>query len=337
MNLRSDTVRVSLPSMVAALLFLLTAFTSITEAKAVRYLTGNAGDVRPKLHGPAYDLAGGSTDVFPALQWVIDEVRGCADCEVKLDVVVLRASGADGYNADIAKLGGVDSVETLVIKSREEAESADVEATVRGAEVIFLAGGDQCNYVRYFKGGRVGRAVEAVHARGGGVGGTSAGLAIQGEFSYDGCAGSSQSKNALADPYHKEITFTYDFFRWPPLRGTITDTHFVKRDRMGRTLAFIARQIRDGKARRVLAVAVNEKTSLVVNRRGHARVLGDGPVYFVLGDHPPELCEPGQPLTFSGYKIWKISSGGTFDLRRRPTTGYYPVSVETGRLSANPY
>ena len=322
----------------SALFFtLLAACAASTEAKAKRYLTGGAADARPKLHGPAYDFAGGGGDHFPAMQWMIDEVRGCKDCGVKLDVVVLRASGAGGYNEDIYKLNGVDSVETLVITSREEAEAPDVEETIRNAEVIFFAGGDQCNYVRYFKGGRVERAVEAVHARGGGVGGTSAGLAIQGEFSYDGCAGSAKSADALADPYHKEITFTYDFFRWPHMRGTITDTHFVERDRLGRTLAYLARQIQDGKAKKVLSVAVNAKTSLVVNKRGLARVLGEGPVYFILADHKPERCAPGQPLSFSGYKIWKVTTGGTFDLRRRPESGHYLVSVKDGKLDRTPY
>ena len=49
-------------------------------AKETRYLTGSAADVRPKLHGPAYHLQGGGTDVAAAFQWMIDEVRGCTNC-----------------------------------------------------------------------------------------------------------------------------------------------------------------------------------------------------------------------------------------------------------------
>ena len=51
------------------------------------------------------------------------------------------------------------------------------------------------------------------------------------------------SADALANPYHRTVTFTYDFFKWANLANTITDSHFVPRDRMGRTMAFIARQI----------------------------------------------------------------------------------------------
>jgi cyanophycinase len=307
------------------------------QAKVTRYLTGNAADVVVSLTGPAHDLGGGGTDVDAALQWIIDEVRGCTGCSTKIDVVILRSSGSDGYNDYIYAMNGVDSVETLVITKASDANTAAVEATVKNAEVVFFAGGDQCDYVKYFKGTRVETAVEYVYAKGGGVGGTSAGLAIQGDFTYDGCVASATSADALANPYHRSVTFTYDFFHWANLQGTITDSHFVTRDRMGRTLAFLARQIKDGKATSALGIAVNEATSVVVDRNGLATVMGDGPAYFILADHMPETCASRTPLTYSNYKIWKVSSGGTFDLKNRPATGFYTRSVTNGVLSANPY
>lgn len=307
------------------------------EAKVTRYLTGNAADVVVSLAGPAHDFGGGSTDVDAALQWIIDQVRGCTSCSTKIDVVILRSTGSNGYNDYIYAMNGVDSVETLVITSARDANTAAVETTVRNAEVVFFAGGDQCDYVRNFKGTRVETAVESVYARGGGVGGTSAGLAIQGDFTYDGCTGSATSADALANPYHRTVTFTYDFFHWSHLQNTITDSHFVARDRMGRLMAFIARQIQDGRAASALGVAVQERTSVVVDRNGLATVIGEGPAYFVLGDHAPEVCRSRTPLTFSNFKIWKIPSGGTFNLASRPTTGYYLRSVTNGVISADPY
>jgi cyanophycinase-like exopeptidase len=307
------------------------------QAKVTRYLTGNAADVAPALAGPAHDFGGGGTDVDAALQWIIDQVRGCTACATKVDVVILRSTGSNGYNDYIYAMNGVDSVETLVVTSARDANTAAVETTVRSAEVVFFAGGDQCDYVRNFKGTRVETAVESVYARGGGVGGTSAGLAIQGEFTYDACSGSVTSSQALLDPYHRYVSFTYDFFNWAHMGDVITDSHFVTRDRMGRTLAFLARQIRDGRASSALGMAVNEATSVVVDRSGLARVMGGGPAYFVLADHSPEVCEPGTPLTYSNFKIWKVPAGGTFDLANRPATGFYLVSVTGGALSGDPY
>ena len=322
---------------ILAMLLVAGVLAAPAQAKVTRYLTGNAADVVVSLAGPAHDFGGGGTDVDAALQWIIDQVRGCTSCSTKIDVVILRSSGSNGYNDYIFAMNGVDSVETLVITKATDSNLADVEATVKNAEVVFFAGGDQCDYVKYFKGTKVETAVESVYARGGGVGGTSAGLAIQGDFTYDGCAGSALSSDALANPYHRTVTFTYDFFHWANMANTITDSHFVTRDRMGRTMAFVARQIQDGKAASALAVAVNEATSLEVDRNGLARVVGDGPAYFVLGDHAPEVCQPGTPLTYSNFKIWKVPSGGTFDLKNRPTTGFYLRSVSNGVVSSNPY
>src|SRR5688572_9792960 len=194
------------------------------QAKVTRYLTGNAGDVVISMAGPAHDFGGGSTDVDAAIQWMIDQVRGCTSCSTRIDVVILRSSGSNGYNDYIYAMNGVDSVETLVITSARDSNTTAVETTVRNAEVVFFAGGDQCNYVKYFKGTRVETAVESVYAKGGGVGGTSAGTAIQGAFTYDGCSGSAVSSDALANPSPRTITFTYAFFHWANLQSVITDS-----------------------------------------------------------------------------------------------------------------
>lgn len=314
------------------------------QAKPVQiYLTGNAADQTPALYGPALDLAGGSTDVDAAFQQTIDRIRGCTGsaCATKVDIVVLRSSGADGYNDYLYAMNGVDSVETIIISRLSDASDPAIVQRVANAEFVFFAGGDQCDYVTYFKGTPIAAAVAAVYGRGGAVGGTSAGLAIQGEYSYDACRSpfGVTSAAALADPYDKEVTFTYDFFRWPLLTQVITDSHFVARDRMGRLLAFLARQLADGVTSVAWGLGVNERTSLVVDARGDATVVGDGPVYLVLADHAPITCAPKQPLRYSGYKIWKFNAGQTFSLAeaRRPRQGAYTVDVVDGVLSANPY
>ncbi len=316
---------------------LLLALALPAEARVQRYLTGNAQDMNPGLFGPVLNLGGGGTDVDGALQWMINKARGCGDCTTQIDVVVIRSSGDDGYNRPIALMQGVDSVETLVITSRRSAQDAAVAQTIRNAEVIFFAGGDQCTYVEYYRDTPVDRAVEAVYAKGGAVGGTSAGTAIQGHWIYDGCTGSVVSNEALRNPYNRLISFSDKFFDWNFLEGTITDTHFVPRDRMGRLMAFVARQLQDTGAPVALGIGVNEGTSVIVDTQGVAQVVGAGPAYFVLADHAPEVCTPGTPLTYRNFKIWKITSGGTFDLNNRPTTGYLLSSVVNGQIQGNPY
>jgi cyanophycinase len=307
------------------------------QAKVTRYLTGNAADVVVAAAGPGLNLGGGGLDVDAALQAMIDQARGCTDCATKVDVVVLRVTGSDGYNDYIYAMNGVDSVETLVVTRATDSNTAAVETTVRNAEVVFYAGGNQCDYTKVFKGTKVETATEFVYAKGGTVGGTSAGMAIQGEFVYNGCTASATSSEILADPYARSATFTYDYHAWNDMGDTLTDTHFVTRDRMGRLMGFLARQIKDGKTPTALGIGADEESSVVVDENGLATVMGAGNVYFVLADHFPEQCAAKKPLTYSNFKIWRVPPGGTFNLRNRPSSGYYTVSVSAGVLSGNAY
>ncbi len=320
--------------------FVLAAILIATSARAdlKRYFSGNSADARPRLHGPVLVLAGGGKDVEPALQAAIDEIRGCSDCGVVIDVAVLRASGADGYNPLFMALHGVNSVVSLVITDRASAERRDVAAAVRRSELVFFAGGDQCNYIRWIKGTRTARAVEAVYRRGGAIGGTSAGLAIQSEVVYDACPDqSAKSAEVLLNPFHVDVSLSRDFFHWRFLENTITDTHFRQRDRLGRLLVFLARTQLDSRRTPPLGIGVSERTTLLVGLAGTARVWGDGPVYLVRASQAPEVCDPGKPLTIRGLRVWKFESGSTIDLVHPPVENGTIIDVVEGKLSADPY
>jgi cyanophycinase len=304
----------------------------------VRPPAAKTGYKLPLLAGPVHNLGGGGTDVDDAIQWMINNVRGGSNSDTKVNVLVIRTAGDDDYNQLIYRMKGVNYVETLIISNRQEANRTDIFDKVRNAGVIFFAGGDQCEYIRNWKNTKLEVAVKSVYDKGGAIGGTSAGAMIQSEFVYDSCAceDSIETKEALDDPY-RNITFSYNFFQWKYLRKTIIDTHFDERKRMGRIMVFIARQIQDGVSATALGIAISEETSLLVDKYGIAKVMGRGAAYFVLGDHPPEVCQPGSPLTYSNYKIWRVPRGETFDLNKLPSNGYYLRSVKRGRFDSDPY
>ncbi|MFM6308077.1 MAG: peptidase S51, partial [Dolichospermum sp.] len=52
----------------------------------------------PKLSGPVHNLGGGGTDVDDAIQWMINQVRGGSNSDIKVNVLVIRAAGNDDYN-----------------------------------------------------------------------------------------------------------------------------------------------------------------------------------------------------------------------------------------------
>ncbi|MEL7037367.1 MAG: Type 1 glutamine amidotransferase-like domain-containing protein [Cyanobacteria bacterium J06592_8] len=306
------------------------------QAKVDNFLNGNSENISFKLKGAVYNLGGGGLDVDPAIQWMINQVRGCKNCAQTVDVVVIRASGGPGYNQPILDMNGVDSIETLVIPERIDTKSYPTITSIKNAEVIFFSGGDQCEYVRNFQETEVTQAVKSVVAKGGAVGGTSAGAMIQSEFVFNACSETIVSSTALSDPY-KDIDLTQRLFEWEILKNTIIDTHFSKRDRMGRLMTFIARLLQDGEANQILGIGIDEGTSILINQEGIAKVIGEGNAYFILGDHQPEICQPQTPLTFSNYQIWKVGNGESFDFSNYPTTVYKQVSVENGKILSNPY
>src|ERR1035441_1042087 len=71
------------------------------------YLTGSAADVQTRTT-PGFALVGGGKDGDSVFRWFLQRSGGG-------DVVVLRASGADGYNPYMMGLAQIDSVESLEI------------------------------------------------------------------------------------------------------------------------------------------------------------------------------------------------------------------------------
>jgi cyanophycinase len=281
-------------------------------------ITGDTADVNvPTVNG--FVLGGGSTDVKEALLWMIDRAKGG-------DVVIIRASGATGYNDFIYGLGGVNSVETLLINSRELALNPAVANRIRQAEMLFIAGGDQGNYVKFWQDSPVEEAINyLIHTKKAPVGGTSAGCAILGEVGFAALNDGITSEEALTNPFHPKMTLLKGgFIDIPILKNTITDTHYSNRSRHGRHLAFLARMKSDWNMK-AKGIGVDEKTSVCIDEKGIAKVVGSQAAYFIIADSKkPEVCQEGQKLTWNRkrkavkvYKIMASSTGsGLFDLNK---------------------
>jgi cyanophycinase len=314
------------------LVFLLAGSPSVSANQAgyEYYLAGEPGDF-VSATSPGLLLAGGSTDQDAAMEWMINRSGGG-------DFVIIRASGTDAYNPYIyEELGGVDSCETIIFQKRSASYDPFVLEKIQNAEALFIAGGNQWDYVRLWAGTPVEDAIHAVAARGAPVGGTSAGLAILGEFAFSAQHGTIISSKALKNPYHSHVTITHDFLELPFLSGVITDSHFVARNRMGRLITFLARIIEDGWATRARGIGIDEKTALAVDENGLATLFGQGAVYFLETPGAPEVCEKTTPLTFQDVSVYRISGAGAqFDLASWTGQGgtAYSLSAVEGMLSS---
>ncbi|WP_171016184.1 cyanophycinase [Ramlibacter sp. 2FC] len=320
-------------------LFLLGAFGAAQAAGKSKaaydyYLTGSAVDVvRPAPDTPTAVLMGGGPDVDAAFQWMIQKSGGG-------NFVVIRASGADGYNPYIYAMGGLSSVETLVIQNREAAADPFVLERVARAEALFIAGGDQADYIQQWKGTPLDAAIQALMQRNVPIGGTSAGLAVLGQFDFAALRGTVTSAQALADPYNRYMKLDQGFLTGPGLGGVLADAHLDARDRMGRLLTFVARTVQDGWAPVAAArgIGVDVETALLVEGRQAMRV-GVGSAYFLSPTIAPTTCLPGQPLTFRNVIVQRLSGGGSFDLTAwsgvRGAAAVYDISAEAGVLTSS--
>jgi len=260
------------------------------------------------------------------------------------DFVVIRFGGTDAYNPYILSLCNCDSVETIMWKNKNASTDPVVINKIRNAEALFIAGGDQSNYVHMWKDTPIEDAINFVAAKPAPIGGTSAGMAILSQFLNSADAKFTlTSSMALANPFDPNLVLDRDFLALSGLQGIITDQHLIERDRIGRTMAFMARIVANGWTNDAKAIAADRETTALVNPAGNTiEVIAtpDHPtpyVYFMRRSGAAEVCQPGVPLTYRNVTIYRITVGGTFDLDTWTGTGgiSYTLTAEAGVLSSS--
>lgn len=316
-------------------LLALTAAAAAAQAPAYTYQRAGAAGDRAGAPRPGFLLMGGGTDVDAGFQWMCRRAAGG-------DFLVLRASGTDAYDPYILKLcPAIHSAATLIIPSRAAARDPFVAQRIGEASAIFLSGGDQSNYVNFWTGTPVQQALHAALRRGVPIGGTSAGLAVLGEFAYSAQNDHPLDPNltsaaALANPFHPQVVVVRNFLAIPPLRGLITDSHFHNRDRLGRLLVFMARILQSGDAATMHGIGLDQHTALEVDGDGQAREVGTGHAYLFATQGKPAVCQSGHPLTLGPIAVRRLSPGQSFSLKSWSGAGdRYTLRVRAGRVISN--
>ncbi len=300
---------------------MLVAFCASHSANGQSYtswLTGSStdADVQPQF---GLLLMGGASESDAAMQWFLERANGG-------DVVVIRASGADGYNDYLyTDLGvTVNSVETILFNNATASEDPYVIGRLNNAEAIWIAGGNQASYVNFWRNTTVEEAINnLINVKGGVVGGTSAGMAILGQSYFPALNGSISQAAALANPFNNAMLFGYDdFIDAPFLKNVITDTHFNDPDaiRYGRLTAFMARLGYDHGVR-PFGIGANEYCATAIDENGIAHCYGefgdeftDDFVYFLQANcvepSVPEIIQASTPLTWlrnnEAVKVYRV-------------------------------
>jgi cyanophycinase-like exopeptidase len=307
-------------------IFLLLTYANVFAQSYTSYFTGNAVDMVGSPQGGVC-MMGGATENDEAMKWFLNRADGG-------DILVLRASGSNGYNDYLySDLGiTINSVETIVFNNSSAANESYIHDKIMKAEAIWFAGGDQFDYISYWRNTPIDKLInEAMQQRNIVIGGTSAGMAIMGKYYFSAKNGTVTSSTALNNPYDNDVTVdSENFLQVDYMDDVITDSHYDNRDRKGRHVVFLARILTDqGVAAK--GIACNEYTSVCIDENGLARVYGDPnypeTAFFLqanceLTTLNPENCSPFSPLDWnlngSAIRVYKVhgtqNGDNTFDL-----------------------
>lgn len=187
---------------------------------------------------------------------------------------------------------------TVLDQRGKLAESPEFSDAVADATGIWFGGGRQWHFVDAYEGTRAISLFRNVLARGGVIGGSSAGATIQGEFLVRG----SPLGNTvmMAEGYERGFAF---------LPGTAIDQHFSQRGRQPDLLPVISRHPQ------LLGIGLDEGTAIVVRGR-RAEVAGLHSAHFINSTRLQRLNGGLLPTTPADAAPLYVSvpAGGAIDL-----------------------
>jgi len=186
-----------------------------------------------------------------------------------------------------ARRFGVKNVTVLHTRDRALADTEAFVAPLKTARGVWFGGGRQWRLVDAYLGTRTQRELEAVLARGGVIGGSSAGATIQGSYLVRG----AREGNHIMMAHGYEEGFGY-------LRGVAIDQHLLTRNRQDDLVEVI------DKKPALLGLGLDEPAAIVV-QGDRLEVIGRSVVGIYDGkDH-------------DGKRYYFLAPGELFDLRSR--------------------
>jgi cyanophycinase len=207
-------------------------------------------------------------------------------------VVIPTAGEQDDFPADwggteLLRSAGARAVTVMHTRDRAVANSAAFVAPLREATGVWIPGGRQWRLADAYLDTRVLEELNALLARGGVIGGTSAGASIQASYMVRGAV---EGNTIMMAPGHEE---GFGF-----LRGTAVDQHLLARDRQDDMLEVIAAHPS------LLGIGLDEGTAIVV-QGDRAEVIGRSRAAFY------------NARDTGGARYYFLQPGGVFDLAER--------------------
>jgi cyanophycinase len=228
----------------------------------------------------------------------------------------LPAEVAAEYTAVFHDLG-VDQVDVLDVRTREEAQQPEAVAKVAHASVVFFTGGDQLRITSQLGDSPVYQCMQETYHKGTTIAGTSAGAAAMPDtMLVSGPGDESNQISAIGMAPGLGL-----------VHGMVIDSHFAERGRFGRLLGAVSQNPRN------LGVGIDENTAIVLRGREFG-VIGTGAVYVMDGASITysSLSErhPTGVVSIYDVRLHVLARHDAFDLERRRPILAEETAKETG-------
>ncbi len=278
----------------------------------VAALTGGAGPAAAQQVGPANGalvLVGGNLQ-DPAIVERFLDLAGGPDAPV---VLIPTAGGAESYDetwrgVDAFRAAGARRLTVLHTPDRDTADTEAFVEPLRRARGVWFGGGRQWRLADAYLHTRVHEELREVLARGGVVGGSSAGATILGSYLV---RGDTRTNTIMMGDHEEGFAF---------LRNVGVDQHLLRRNRQFDLLEVI-------RARpELLGIGIDEDTAIVV-RGDSFEVIGRG--YVAIYDYERRLD--------SGGLFYFLAPGDTYDLATREAFRPQPAQRPLQRVVAGPW
>lgn len=267
----------------------------------------SSGPSHAKTHvGPANGslVVVGGGNMGPEVMRRFIELAGGPDAPI----VVIPTAGEDSVYPDNwsglngLKAAGATHLTVRHTKDRRIAESDSFVAPIHEARGVWLPGGRQWRLVDSYLGTRTEKELHAVLARGGVVGGSSAGASILASYLVRGAR--ANNTEMMAKGY--EVGFGF-------LRGMAIDQHIVARGRQDDLQQVITAHPT------LLGIGLDEGTALIV-QRDHGTIIGRGKAFVHNGrdendaGHPYQVLLPGDEYDLAARHVTiRSADGGPLD------------------------
>jgi cyanophycinase len=197
---------------------------------------------------------------------------------------------AEPGEARALKRYGARNVTVLHTRKREEANSEAFVKPLRQAKGVWFSGGRQWRFVEAYEGTATEKAIHELLARGGAIGGSSAGASIQSEYMPRGDP--LGNLNIIAEGYERGFGF---------LKGVAVDQHFFARKRLGDMTQLMTAYPQ------LLGIGIDEGTAVVV-RGSRMEVVGKSKV---------AVYDRRKPVERGEKDYEELESGSVYDLESR--------------------